>query len=231
MEEDKGTLDVDEDFIVGHGEAETSTGRHSHTHHVLRRLLQDRRPQRHTRRTHGDHRRRPDVRLRATRPGPEQDPPLLCRRVRPLLHQQPARPGLVCIQWYPPALHAPDSADTDTGYTVLGIDYFFGDRFETLGQQPDFVRETWRDKVVAQAGEFTPKWVEAVRQRYGQKPPPPRVCADVGSGTADVKYFAVGTPSFAPSSIYSHRAGYCFGAPYVFSLANDPTFNLAAGPS
>ncbi|KAF8555052.1 alpha/beta-hydrolase [Imleria badia] len=85
------------------------------------------------------------------------------------------------------------------GYTVLGLDYFFGDRLETRMKQPDFVRETWRDKVTAQARECTPKWVEAVRQRYG---------------TTGVKYFAV---------------GYCFGAPYVFALANDPTFNLAAG--
>ena len=53
------------------------------------------------------------------------------------------------------------------GYTVLGLDYFFGDRLETLMQQPGFVRETWRDKSVAQAREYTPRWVEAVRQRYG----------------------------------------------------------------
>ncbi|KAG9308285.1 Alpha/Beta hydrolase protein [Chiua virens] len=85
------------------------------------------------------------------------------------------------------------------GFTVLGLDYFFGDRFETLMTQPGFVRETWRDKIVQLAHEHTPKWVKAVKQRYG---------------TTDVKYFAV---------------GYCFGAPFVFALANDPTFNLAAG--
>jgi len=85
------------------------------------------------------------------------------------------------------------------GYTVLGLDYFFGDRLEELMKQPDFDRETWRKKVDALAREYTPGWVEAVRQRYG---------------TTDVKYFAV---------------GYCFGAPYVFALTNDPTFNLAAG--
>ncbi|KAI9566330.1 dienelactone hydrolase [Boletus coccyginus] len=66
-------------------------------------------------------------------------------------------------------------------------------------KQPDFAREAWRDKAIAQARECTPKWVEAVRQRYG---------------TTGVKYFAV---------------GYCFGAPYVFSLASDPTFHLVAG--
>ncbi|KAI9566339.1 hypothetical protein HD554DRAFT_2117330, partial [Boletus coccyginus] len=44
--------------------------------------------------------------------------------------------------------------------------------------------------------------------------PPCGVCADAGPGTTGVNYFAV---------------GYCFGAPYVFSLASDPTFHLVAG--
>ncbi|KAF8835156.1 alpha/beta-hydrolase [Paxillus ammoniavirescens] len=84
------------------------------------------------------------------------------------------------------------------GFTVLGIDYFFGDRFDKLHKEPGFTRETWRDKSLKRAVEHTPKWVEAVRQRYGTK---------------DVKYCAV---------------GYCFGAPYVFDLASDASFNLAA---
>jgi dienelactone hydrolase len=85
------------------------------------------------------------------------------------------------------------------GYIVLGIDYFFGERLDEIMKQPDFARETWRNKVAAQARECTPRWVQAVRERYG---------------TTGVEYFAV---------------GYCFGAPYVFALANDPTFNLTAG--
>ncbi|KAF9225118.1 alpha/beta-hydrolase [Gyrodon lividus] len=85
------------------------------------------------------------------------------------------------------------------GFTVLGIDYFFGDRFSTLQKEPGFSREVWRDKSLKKAAEHTPKWVEAVSQRYG---------------TNDVKYCAV---------------GYCFGAPYVFALANGANFNLAAG--
>jgi len=84
------------------------------------------------------------------------------------------------------------------GYTVLGVDYFFGDRLEELKKQPDFNTGSWIAKVVPRARECAPRWVEAVRQRYG---------------TSDVKYFAV---------------GYCFGAPYVFTLANDPAFKLAA---
>ncbi|KAG8219213.1 Alpha/Beta hydrolase protein [Butyriboletus roseoflavus] len=97
------------------------------------------------------------------------------------------------------SFHAAYTIYMNVGYIVLGLDYFMGDRFETLMKQPGFVRETWRNKAVAQAREYTPRWVEEVKKRYG---------------TTDVKYFAV---------------GYCFGAPYVFALANDPTFNLAAG--
>ncbi|KIJ66635.1 hypothetical protein HYDPIDRAFT_26966 [Hydnomerulius pinastri MD-312] len=85
------------------------------------------------------------------------------------------------------------------GFTVLGLDYFLGDRLDTLQKEPGFSRDAWRDKSLKQAQEHTPKWVEAVKQKYG---------------TTNVNYFAV---------------GYCFGAPYVFALANDPNFNLAAG--
>ncbi|KAI6095392.1 hypothetical protein EDD16DRAFT_1698694 [Pisolithus croceorrhizus] len=49
------------------------------------------------------------------------------------------------------------------GFTVLGIDYFFGDPYAF-------------HKSVHQAKTFTPGWVDAVRQRYG---------------TDGVKYFAV----------------------------------------
>lgn len=66
------------------------------------------------------------------------------------------------------SFYAIDTIYMGAGYVVLGIDYFLGDRFEALMKQPGFVRKTWRDKVVAQARELTPKWVEAVRQRYGQ---------------------------------------------------------------
>ncbi|KAG6332742.1 hypothetical protein ID866_6349 [Astraeus odoratus] len=72
------------------------------------------------------------------------------------------------------------------GFTVLGIDYFFGDSYALHVNEPGFDRPTWRDKAVKQAKEFTPGWVEAVKEKYG---------------TEVVKYFAI---------------GYCFGAPYVF---------------
>ncbi|KAH7886375.1 dienelactone hydrolase [Phlebopus sp. FC_14] len=77
----------------------------------------------------------------------------------------------------------------NVGFTVLGIDYFFGDGLEIAQKDPSFNRDVWREKVLKQAKEHTPKWVEAVRQKYGN---------------TGVKYCAV---------------GYCFGAPYVFDLA------------
>ena len=69
------------------------------------------------------------------------------------------------------SFHTANATDMSVGYTVLGLDYFMGERFETLMKQPGFVRETWRDKAVAQARELTPKWVQEVRQRYGQRHP------------------------------------------------------------
>ncbi|KAL4064106.1 Alpha/Beta hydrolase protein [Scleroderma yunnanense] len=84
------------------------------------------------------------------------------------------------------------------GFIVLGIDYFFGDTYALHLDEPGFDRPTWRDKSVRQAKEFTPGWVEAVKQRYG---------------TEDVKYFA---------------AGYCFGAPYLFDVAETGLLTAAA---
>ncbi|KAI6017415.1 dienelactone hydrolase [Pisolithus microcarpus] len=71
------------------------------------------------------------------------------------------------------------------GFTVLGIDYFFGDSYALHVNDPNFDRPTWREKSVHQAKTFTPGWVDVVKRKYG---------------TEGVKYFAV---------------GYCFGTPFV----------------
>ncbi|KAI6003574.1 Alpha/Beta hydrolase protein [Pisolithus marmoratus] len=84
------------------------------------------------------------------------------------------------------------------GFTVLGIDYFFGDSYALHVNDPNFDRPTWRDKSVNQAKVFTPGWVDAIKQRYG---------------TEGVKYFAV---------------GYCFGAPYVFDQGETGLLSAAA---
>ncbi|UNI19483.1 hypothetical protein JDV02_005665 [Purpureocillium takamizusanense] len=90
-------------------------------------------------------------------------------------------------------------AFADTGYLVLGLDYFRGDpvwkhrkdRHDNT-TDPNFDYETWKRKHTAFADEAVPKWVQAVSARYK------------GDG---VKFACV---------------GYCFGAPYVCAeLARD----------
>ncbi|KIM99096.1 hypothetical protein OIDMADRAFT_104937 [Oidiodendron maius Zn] len=79
----------------------------------------------------------------------------------------------------------------DAGYTVLGLDYFNGDpvwkhrKNRHDNSSPDFDYEAWKRKHMAFANEAVPKWVNEVKEKYGQ------------SGT---KYACV---------------GYCFGAPFV----------------
>ena len=51
---------------------------------------------------------------------------------------------------------------------MLGIDYFFGDTYAKHLNEPGFDCPTWREKSVRQAKEYTPGWVEAVKQRYGE---------------------------------------------------------------
>ncbi|KAF8168564.1 Alpha/Beta hydrolase protein [Crassisporium funariophilum] len=61
------------------------------------------------------------------------------------------------------------------GFTVLGIDYFFGDPIH-LHTEENFDRPAWFTKYRALAAEIVPKWVKAVREQYGN----------------DTKYSAVG---------------------------------------
>ncbi|KAK1856061.1 short-chain dehydrogenase reductase sdr [Colletotrichum chrysophilum] len=82
-------------------------------------------------------------------------------------------------------------AFADVGYLVMGLDYFRGDpvwkhrkdRNDT--SNPDFDYEAWKTKHTTFADVAVPKWVDAVKQRYGTE-----------------------TTGFA-------CVGYCFGAPYV----------------
>ena len=62
----------------------------------------------------------------------------------------------------------------DAGYTVLGLDYFRDDpvwkhrkdRNDTT-TEPGFDYEAWKQKHTAFADEVVPRWVQAVRERYG----------------------------------------------------------------
>ncbi|KAJ7582192.1 dienelactone hydrolase [Mycena floridula] len=80
------------------------------------------------------------------------------------------------------------------GFLVLGIDYFRGDPVQNHRKHrndtetdPGFDFEAWKGKHHAFADENVPKWMEAVRQQFGDE---------------KTKYASV---------------GYCFGAPYVMN--------------
>lgn len=62
----------------------------------------------------------------------------------------------------------------DAGFTVLGLDYFRGDpvwkhrkdRHDTT-TEPGFDYEAWKQKHIAFADDAVPKWVSAVKEKYG----------------------------------------------------------------
>ncbi|KAF4908661.1 Hydrolase tropI [Colletotrichum viniferum] len=95
-------------------------------------------------------------------------------------------------------------AFADAGYLVLGLDYFRGDpvwkhrkdRNDT--SNPGFDYEAWKRKHTAFADVAVPKWVDAVKQRYGTE-----------------------TTGFA-------CVGYCFGAPYVCDELAKKTVTVGA---
>jgi dienelactone hydrolase len=74
------------------------------------------------------------------------------------------------------------------GFIVLGPDYFFGDPIQNHANEEGFDRPAWMAKSKKQADECVPKWLEAVKEKFG---------------TTGTKYSAV---------------GYCFGAPYTVDL-------------
>ncbi|KAH7921534.1 alpha/beta-hydrolase [Leucogyrophana mollusca] len=82
------------------------------------------------------------------------------------------------------------------GFLVLGPDYFFGD--SVPNNVPDDERNAWIAAARAPAIAAFPKWVEAVKARYG---------------TAGTKYCAV---------------GYCFGASFTIELAATDVVEAAA---
>ncbi|EAU93581.2 hypothetical protein CC1G_02811 [Coprinopsis cinerea okayama7 len=53
------------------------------------------------------------------------------------------------------------------GFYVVGIDYFFGDPIY-IHTEPDFDRDGWFTKSRKQAAEAVPRWIDAVREVYGQ---------------------------------------------------------------
>ncbi|KAJ0116590.1 hypothetical protein J7T55_009740 [Diaporthe amygdali] len=86
----------------------------------------------------------------------------------------------------------------NAGYLTIGLDYFSGDpvwkhrkdRHDTT-TDPSFDYEAWKQKHQKFAAEAVPRWVDAVKAKYG---------------TSGTRYACV---------------GYCFGAPYVCDQLSD----------
>jgi hypothetical protein len=53
------------------------------------------------------------------------------------------------------------------GFTVVGIDYFFGDPIHLHLEEPGWDRLAWRTKSVEQAQTSLPKWVDGVKDMFG----------------------------------------------------------------
>jgi hypothetical protein len=56
---------------------------------------------------------------------------------------------------------------SQAGFTVVGIDYFFGDPIHLHLDEPGWDRLTWRTKSVEQAKASLPKWVDGVKEMFG----------------------------------------------------------------
>lgn len=54
------------------------------------------------------------------------------------------------------------------GFITLGPDYFFGDPIQNHKDEEGFDRAAWSAKSKKQARESIPRWLEAVKEKYGQ---------------------------------------------------------------
>jgi hypothetical protein len=55
-----------------------------------------------------------------------------------------------------------------SGFTVLGIDYFFGDPVHLHMDEEGFDKAAWIAKSMHRAKEAFPKWLKEVREIYGR---------------------------------------------------------------
>jgi hypothetical protein len=54
---------------------------------------------------------------------------------------------------------------------VLGPDYFFGDPIQDHDNEEGFDKPAWMAKSKKQADECVPKWLEAVKEKFGLQHP------------------------------------------------------------
>lgn len=55
-----------------------------------------------------------------------------------------------------------------SGFTVLGPDYFFGTSILDVPEDHD--KFAWIEEARAPANEAFPKWLDAVKEKYGMQP-------------------------------------------------------------
>ncbi|KAK0471535.1 hypothetical protein IW261DRAFT_1667118 [Armillaria novae-zelandiae] len=124
------------------------------------------------------------------------------------------------------------------GFVVVGIDYFLGDSFGFHTEQ-DFDRESWMEKSRQQALGLTPRWLNAIREKYGKSY---RAIAHPGFLTED-HFRNIKKPLFISCAEYDItfplenrrraedilvevKASYCFqifsGVEHGFALRGDP---------
>ena len=75
-------------------------------------------------------------------------------------------PRMVCQQ--PDPLPYSVLFSSPSGFTVLGLDYFFGDPIHLHTNEEGFDRTAWMAKSRKQAKEAFPKWIKEVREIYGR---------------------------------------------------------------
>ncbi|KAF2429128.1 alpha/beta-hydrolase [Tothia fuscella] len=111
----------------------------------------------------------------------------------------------------------------DAGYLTLGLDYFRGDdvtkhRDENNQPHSGFDFAAWANANLKSALEFTPGWIEAVKEKYGKENTKyactgycfggPFVCNALGNGAVSVGAF--GHPAFLEEHHFANLKGPLF---------------------
>ncbi|KAG2090775.1 uncharacterized protein F5147DRAFT_724479 [Suillus discolor] len=114
------------------------------------------------------------------------------------------------------------------GFTVVGIDYFFGDPVHLHLNKPGSDRSTWRTKSIEQARASVPKWVDGVKEMFGT------ILDHPSQHTVLHSYHPIETDSAFPATFRRHvedilvekRATYYFqifsGVSHGFGTRGDP---------
>ncbi|PBK70258.1 hypothetical protein ARMSODRAFT_1036433 [Armillaria solidipes] len=137
------------------------------------------------------------------------------------------------------------------GFIVVGVDYFLGDPVY-IHTEPDFDRPAWMEKSKRQAKELMPRWLNAIREKYGEDVQYSAVGYCFGAPfVLDLAARAIAHPAFLTEDHFKNikkidrtfplesrrraedilieiKASYCFqvfsGVKHGFALRGDPNF-------